>query len=116
MPILQVKNEEAEGGYVFSPGEIIPSGLTPQEELDVMVRVIKRLDPDRPDAVMSTCMAFMARCTEMYLTLRRAEAHDRKAKVVRTMELEKVMELIEFTFRGASRIVEVRRQDTGLAR
>lgn len=96
--------------------DIIPDGLSVSDEMDVMVSLIRSLSPDRPDVVMSTCMALMARCTELHLKLWRQETKDRKARPLRTMELQKVIELLEFTYKAASRLVEFRRQDADLSR
>lgn len=81
-----------------------------------MVLALREQDPDRPDIVLTLTMALMARCTEIYLTMVRIEADHPKAKAFRTMQLQKVMDLIEFCSRGASRLIEVRRQDIDLSR
>lgn len=89
---------------------------TLESELDDMVAAIMSCDPERPDAALTLAMGLMARCTEIYLTMVRIENDHRKAKVFRTMQLQKVMDLIEFYSRGASRLIEVRRQDVELSR
>lgn len=81
-----------------------------------MVSALRGSDPDRPDIVLTVAMALMARCTEIYLTMVRVEADHPKAKVFRTTQLQKVMDLIEFCSRTASRLIEVRRQDIDLSR
>jgi len=91
-------------------------GMDWSSEIEAMVHTIQSLDYEQPDTVMITCMAFMARCTEMWVQLVRIEANNRRAKSFRTMQLQKVMDLIEFEFRGASRLIEVRRQDVELSR
>lgn len=117
MPVLQVKDPNGVTALRSSDStDLIPPGLDVSDELDVMVQMLKRLNTDRPDVIMSTCMSLMARCTELHLQLFRAEMGNRRNKVIRTMELEKVIDLVEFMFRGASRIVEIRRQDTELSR
>jgi hypothetical protein len=116
MTVLQVKNTGLRPGR----GEQIIANLTPQatleEELDEMVAAIMSCDADRPDQALMLSMALMARCTEIYLQMVRIENDHRKAKVFRTMQLQKVMDLIEFYSRGASRLIEVRRQDVELSR
>lgn len=91
---------------------------TLEDELDAMVATLSDLidDSTTPDILLSTCMGFQARCTEIYLQLIRIEAQHRKAKQFRTAQLGKVMDLIEFTFRGASRLIELRRQEVELSR
>ncbi len=116
MTILQVKNPAVR----LSRGEEIIANMTPQvtleQELDEMVAAISSCDADRPDQALTLSMALMARCTEIYLSIVRIENDHRKAKVFRTMQLQKVMDLIEFYSRGASRLIEVRRQDVELSR
>lgn len=116
MTILQVKPS----GMRSSRGEQIIANLTPQatleDELDEMVAAISSCDPDRPDQALVLSMGLMARCTEIYLKMVRIENDHRKAKVFRTMQLQKVMDLIEFYSKGASRLIEVRRQDVELSR
>ena len=87
-----------------------------EQELDVMVQAVQDLDASQPDIVIATCMALMARCTEIYLDLVRLEGEHRKAKFIRTMQLQKVMDLLDFQFKGASRLVEVARQELDTTR
>lgn len=81
-----------------------------------MLADIRDQDLELPDEVIRMCSAFMARCTEIHVQIVRVEGTSRHLKWVRTQQLVKVMELIEFTYRAASRIVEIRRQDTELSR
>lgn len=87
-----------------------------EEELDSMVKDLKALNLELPDEVIMVCTAFMARCTELHMKIVRVEGQVRGLKWVRTQQLTKLMELIEFTYRGASRLVEIRRQDAELSR
>lgn len=87
---------------------------TIEDELDAMVSDIKDLELDLPDEVISLCAAYMARCTEIHLLLIRINT--RASNYLRTQQLAKVMDLIEFTYRSASRTVEIRRQDSELSR
>lgn len=91
-------------------------GLSLYEEVEVMVLTIQSVIESSPDVVMTTCMALMARCTEIWINLLRIEPTDRKAKAFRTMQLQKVMDLIDFEFKGASRLIEVARQEVELSR
>jgi len=94
----------------------LPFGATVEEEIDAMISSIKEFDGSAPDILLSTCMAYQARCTELYIQLVRIEPRERKAKVFRVTQLQKVMDLLEFEFRGASRLIEVRRQEMELSK
>lgn len=112
MPILQLKASN-------SPEQLIaqlPNAPTIEEELDTMIQTVGELDSGQPDVVISTCMALMARCTEIYVNLVRLEHEHKKARFIRTMQLQKVMDLLDFNFKGASRLVEVARQELDTTR
>lgn len=94
----------------------LPHGADIQDELDAMVKDICSINWDVPDEVLRLCQSYMARCTEIYVMLIRVEGRDRGLKLVRTQQLSKVMELIEFTYKSSSRSVEIRRQDVELSR
>ena len=104
---------------VQTPGDVVlnvPERATLEQELDAMVDSINSLDPSQPDIIMAATMAYMGRCTEMYLKLVRIEGNNRQARFVRTMQLQKVMDLLDFQFKGASRLIEVRRQEVELSK
>jgi hypothetical protein len=110
---LQVAESPARGYKVSET----PQDGSLDDEVEAMVHTLQSVITDgQPDQVMQTCMAFMGRCTEIWLQLVRAESRDRRAKAFRTMQLQKVMDLIEFEFRGASRLIEVARQEVELSR
>lgn len=94
----------------------LPLDASLQEELDAMLEVLTGIHVEQPDVIMVTCMAFMARCTELHVQLVRVESREGRALKVRTMQLRPVMELIDFTFKAASRLIEVHRQDMELSR
>jgi hypothetical protein len=94
----------------------LTNSSTLEEELDAMIVTLRDIEPDLPDQIIVTCMAFMARCTEMYVQLIRNEFQSRWMKPFRTLQLQKVMELVDFTYKGASRLVESRRQEVELSR
>ena len=110
---LQVKEEPSS-----LPPELVEVGrdVTLEDEIMAMVVTIRNLEDAMPDVIMSTCMGYMARCTEIHLQIIRVEGNNRKLKTFRVTQLAKVMELIEFEFKGASRLIEVRRQDVELSR
>lgn len=87
-----------------------------EEEVSAMVRALNELDGVTPDIYIETCMSYMARCTEMLIHVRKLEGKQRQYKVFRITQLEPLMELIEFLFKGSSRLVEVRRQEIELSR
>lgn len=95
----------------------LPYGASVEDEIDAMIVALRELDPfAAPDIMLGSCMAFQARCTELYVQLVRIEGAHRRAKVFRVTQLQKLMELIEFEFRGASRLIEVRRQEVELSK
>lgn len=85
-----------------------------QDELDAMVEDLRNIVWELPDEVMRLCQAYMARCTEFYLQLVRETS--RASKYVRTQELSRVIDLIDFTYKAASRSVEIRRQDVEMSK
>lgn len=88
-----------------------------EEELDHMVsRVRDLVTIGDPGEILVVCMSFMARCTELALRLVRIEDDNRKARHFRTTQLARVMDLLDFEFRGASRMVELKRQELDTTR
>jgi hypothetical protein len=87
-----------------------------EAEIDAILATLSRMDSTMPDQVIITCMALMARATELAVALSRQEATNRRLKVVRISQLQPTIELIDFTFRGASRLVELRRQEIELSK
>lgn len=110
---LHVKESRAPAERVVSQ---LPHSASIEEELDGMLASVAELDPSQPDIIISTCMALMARCTELYIELVRLESKYGRAKFVRTMQLQKVMDLLDYQFKGASRLVEVARQELDTTR
>jgi len=94
----------------------LPDAPDLEEELDAMVSDLRGLTMDAPDEVIMACAAFMGRCTELHIRIVRVEGGNRHLKYIRTQQLVPVMDLIEFMYRAASRVVEIRRQDVELAR
>jgi hypothetical protein len=94
----------------------LPADATIADELDAMVQDIRNVAWDLPDDVMRLCQAYMARCTEFHLQLVRIEGGNREARFLRTQQLQPVMTLIDFTYKAASRSVEIRRQDVEMSK
>ena len=94
----------------------LPNGAELQDEIDAMLTDLGSINWDVPDEILRLCQAYMARCTEIHINLIRVEGTNRGLKFIRTQQLAKVMELIEFTYKAASRSVEIRRQDVELTR
>jgi hypothetical protein len=119
---VKVTAEHTDGPHLAPSEQATPAVLALpdapdlQEELDAMISDLKNLDLDLPDEVIRTCTSLMARCTERHVQLTRVEGSNRHYRGFRTQELVKVMELIEFTYRSASRLIEIRRQDVELSR
>ncbi len=87
-----------------------------EEELDAMLLDLIGADMEIPDEVIRICAGYMARCTELHVKIVRVEGENRGLRWIRTQQITKVMDLIEFIYKAASRIVEIRRQDTELSR
>lgn len=87
-----------------------------RQELEAIVDTLTSLDMGQVGPVLEACMGFMGRCTEMHIELNYLELTDRKAKVLRTLTLRPVMDLIEFLFKGGSRLTEVYRQEMELSK
>lgn len=113
MVVLQTNDANVRS---LHPSQDLPHGASRQDELDNMLAMLVDLSDEMPDVIIRTCMAIMGRCTEMHVEIVRGEVHDRKAKFFRTSQLAKVMELADFMFKGASRLVEVARQEIDLSR
>ena len=94
--------------------------LTVEEEYEAELRTILEtltsLDMANVGRVLETCMGLMGRCTEIHIDLQRREFVHRKAKVIRTLYLRPVMDLIEFIFKGGSRLTEVYRQELEMSK
>ncbi len=86
-----------------------------KEIKDILTTVVD-LPMDAPGILLEQCMGWMARCTQIHVDLSHMELRDRSAKIVRTLELKPVMDLIEFIFKGASRLTEIRRQELDMSR
>ena len=95
---------------------IVAEGDTFEDEIASMLAVTRELHLESPDVVIETCMGYMARCTEMKVICLRNEGRDRRLKVFRTQMLQPTMELLEFMFKGSSRLVEVARIESELSR
>ena len=87
-----------------------------EKEIDDMVEAIQAGDIYSPDLMFEMCVGYMARCTEIWNQIVRVEGRERKFKFFRTSQLQKVMDLIDFTYKATSRMTEVRRQDMELNR
>jgi hypothetical protein len=115
--VLQVKPVgNAPVGGVESVVASLPNNPGLEEEIDAMLQSITQFDASAPDEILAACMAYMGRCTELFVQLVRIEGVHRRAKAFRTMQLQKVMDLIDFEFKGASRLIEVRRQELDTSR
>ncbi len=115
MPILHMKDHPS-AAAAPDPLASLTADSSLEDELDAMVAAVKEIDPSAPDVIMMTCMALMARCTEIHLQLVRLEGTNRKARIFRTEQLQVVMDLLNFEYKAASRLIEVRRQEVELSR
>ena len=87
-----------------------------EEEIDAMLSDLIGADMELPDEVIRMCAGYMARLTELHVQIVRIEGGNRGYKWIRTQQIDKVENLIEFLYKSASRLVEIRRQDTELSR
>ncbi len=87
-----------------------------EEELDAMLFDLIKAEMELPDEVIRMCAGYMARLTELHVRIVRIEGENRGYRWVRTQQINKVEDLIEFLYKAASRLVEIRRQDTELSR
>ena len=85
-------------------------------EIQTILETLVSLDMTQVGEVLVVCMGLMGRCTEIHIDLTRRELTDRKAKVIRTLYLKPVQDLIEFLYKGGSRLTEVYRQEMELSR
>lgn len=87
-----------------------------EEEIDAMLLDLMGANMDMPDEVIRMCAGYMARLTELHVRIVRVEGANRGYRWIRTQQIDKVENLIEFLYKSASRLVEIRRQDTELSR
>ena len=111
---LSVSDKTAEAN------EVVHFPLTieksPDEELNAILGMLVEAPRDNPGDQIATYMGLMARCTELKVYCLEHEGKDRKLKILRTQKLAPIIELIDFLFRGASRLVEVARLDVELSK
>lgn len=114
----------SEGGYVEAlvpevaaqlAWGVLVSREAVEDEIDLMLRTIREFWAMEPDQVMQTISALSARATELSIHLHRLEGR-REWKQIRTMQTEKIILELDRQFKGASRLVEIRRQDLELNR
>lgn len=118
-----MKLEVVSDGVYLAPSDrsiesslALPAVPEIEAELDAMISDIRGLTFDLPDEILRTCAGFQARCTQLYVNIIRVEGRERRLQFLRTQQLVKVMELIDFTYKAASRTVEIRRQEVELSR
>ncbi len=87
-----------------------------EDEIDAMLLDLLGANMEMPDEVIRMCAGYMARLTELHVRIVRIEGANRGYKWIRTQQIDKVENLIEFLYKSASRLVEIRRQDTELSR
>jgi hypothetical protein len=115
---------DAETGYV---GDLVPEIAAElsegalvdrqhvEDEIDLMLRTIRQFWQMEPDVIMRMTSAMSARCTELAVHLHRLEGN-RAWKQLRTMQVDRVLLELDRQWKGASRMLEIRRQDIALSR
>lgn len=122
--VFEVKGTNA-GGYL---ADVVPDAVaelaegtlgSPQkveDELDLIKARIRTFWQYEPDLVMRLCGALSARLSDLYIELHRAEGRVRAYRTIRTQQVRTLMEEIDRQYKGASRLLEMRRQDIELMR
>lgn len=87
-----------------------------EEEIDLMLRTMRRFWEMEPDQVLLLVSALGARATEMSVHLHRLDTKYREWKQIRTMQVDKLLLELERQFKIHSRMIEVRRQDLEMTR
>lgn len=86
-----------------------------ETELDGIAMAVRTFPMKQPDQIMRECAAYCARLTELEVLLHRVEAADRQYLRVRTQQVDRWLQALEFQWKVASRLVEVMRQDLVLS-
>jgi len=89
---------------------------TPSEELHSILEVLQEMHTQEFGFQMETYMGLMARCTEIKVYCLENEGRDRKLKVLRTQKLQPIMDLIEFLWRGVSRLIELSKLEAEMSK
>lgn len=92
------------------------AGETLDDELNSILQALQDIHQQDLGFQMETYMGLMARCTGIKVYCLEREGRDRKLKVMRTQKLQPIIDLIEFLWRGASRLVEMRRIEVELSK
>lgn len=91
-------------------------GSTPDEEVSAILTMLQGIQHTDVGYQIETCMGLMARLTELKVYCLTNEGRNRKLKVLRITKLVPTIELVDFIFRGASRLVEVKRLEVELSK
>lgn len=117
---MQLTVEESGSGYVnhdaWKNASTYSPGSTPEEEVAAILTMLQGIQHTDVGYQIETCMGLMARLTELKVYCLTNEGRDRKLKVLRLTKLTPTIELVDFIFRGASRLVEVKRLEVELSK
>ncbi len=86
-----------------------------EDELFVMVAAVRATEGDRSDLIMETMMGLQGRLTELWLYAAIDESTNKDARRRKAM-VQKVMDLVDFQYKGASRLLEVMRMEVELSK
>jgi hypothetical protein len=87
-----------------------------EEELTSILETLLEMPRQDFGFQMETYMGLMARCTEIKVYCLEYEGRDRKLKVLRTQKLQPIMDLIEFLWRGVSRLIELKKIEAEMSK
>ena len=91
-------------------------GDGPEEELHSILTALQSMHTQEYGHQMETYMGLMSRCTEIKVFCLEHEGRDRKLKILRTQKLQPIMELIEFLWRGVSRLIELSKLEAEMSK
>lgn len=89
---------------------------SPDEELISILGVLQTVHQQEYGFQMETYMGLMARCTEIKVFCLEHEGRERQFKVLRTQKLQPIMDLIEFLWRGVSRLIELKKIEAEMSK
>ena len=89
---------------------------SPEEELHSILTALQDIHQQEYGFQMETYMGLMARCTEIKVFCLEQEGRDRKLKILRTQKLQPIMDLIEFLWRGVSRLIELKKIEAEMSK
>lgn len=115
MPSVVVESDRPH--YLTAAEKMIASSdhASLEEELFLIVAAVRATEGDTPSLIMETMMGLQGRLTEMWLHAVIDEPIDKDARRKKSM-VQKVMDLVDFQYKGASRLLEAMRMEAELSK